>query len=234
MPSSQLVHRNQHCGNKLFCFPFLHPFPRLCRQLKWLWDSKSFQTRWVQDIFWMLYFPFPWFFRPLCVGAAKSFASYQLLSNSLQQYPMKGNSESDVIVTTTCIGVIKCSCGVSKKTKQNKTQSWISVMGWKLLSLHSREQHALLSAKFGLNSIAYPCSSVSHPNASLVKKTPGCGKNVQVCSQTKWKINKTLCLSVNTGCYLQQTRREISVCTTLWQNTHLLQIYIHASFAHKT
>lgn len=119
MPSSQLVHRNQHCGNKLFCFPFLHPFPRLCRQLKWLWDSKSFQTRWVQDIFWMLYFPFPWFFRPLCVGAAKSFASYQLLSNSLQQYPMKGNSESDVIVTTTCIGVIKCSCGVSKKTKQN-------------------------------------------------------------------------------------------------------------------
>lgn len=67
----------------------------------------------------MLYFPFPWFFRPLCVGAAKSFASYQLLSNSLQQYPMKGNSESDVIVTTTYIGVIKCSCGVSKKTKQN-------------------------------------------------------------------------------------------------------------------
>lgn len=49
-------------------------------------------------------------------------------------------------------------------------------MGWKLLSLHSREQHALPSAKFGLNSIAYPCSSVSHPNASLVKKTPGCGK----------------------------------------------------------
>lgn len=47
----------------------------------------------------MLYFPFPWFFRPLCVGAAKSFASYQLLSNNLQQYPMKGNSESDVMVT---------------------------------------------------------------------------------------------------------------------------------------
>lgn len=44
------------------------------------------------------------------------------------------------------------------------------MLGWKQVSLHSREQSPLPSAKFGLNSIAYPHSSVSDSNASPVKK----------------------------------------------------------------
>lgn len=127
---------------------------------------------------------------------------------------------------TACISVINYSCGVSKKTVfffffKHKA----GFLGWKQLSLHSKEQRPLPSTQFGLNSIAYPHSSVSNPNASPVKKTLGLGKtnmckfvieNVISCFK-KYEINKALCLSVNLGCY--HSRKKACFYHTLVEHT---------------
>lgn len=140
----------------------------------------------AKGYFCTLYFPYAWFFRPLCVGAGRTFSSHQPLSNNIQQCN-EGKLWIRCYVNHNMHRLHQCyklflwsqqniclffspSLSPSLSRSLFLTQSRISVLGWKQLSLHSREQHPLPSAKFGLNSIAYPHSSVSNPNACPMKK----------------------------------------------------------------
>lgn len=153
-----------------------------------------------------------------------------LLFQTISSGATEGNSESDVMLTTTCIAcisVINYSRGVSKmsgvsfifsNTKQDLSPRVET-------TLDSREQHPL--PKFELNSIAYPHSSVSNPNASPVKKMP----LAIVTSASLWLriflvLKRTLFICQYWLLSSPQQDKRLFL-------SHSLENYMHASFAHK-
>lgn len=104
-----------------------------------------------------LYFPFAWFFRSLCVWAGRTFSSPEPPSNNIQQ-GKKGNSESDVMLTTTCIGcisVINDSGGVSKMFLQKRRE---------------KKKGAGFQSSGGNNSLSTPESSIQLSKATAKHK----------------------------------------------------------------
>lgn len=119
MLSSQLVNRKQHSGDKLF--HFLHPFSEVVLELYGCWivnplTCKNYRRLPGKDISVCFIFLLPVSSGLLVSGLVKRLPLNNLFQ-TISSSAIKGNSESDVMLTTTCIAcfsVLNYSCGVSK------------------------------------------------------------------------------------------------------------------------
>lgn len=100
-------------------FHFSHPLPSVCGGAEWVWDRNppSLQRVRVRDISVCFIFLLPGSSGLFVSRLVERFPLTNLLFQTISSSAVKGNSESDVILTATCIAwisVINYSCGVSK------------------------------------------------------------------------------------------------------------------------
>lgn len=196
-----------------------------------MWDCNSLYLQKLQQrYFCTLYFPFAWCFRPLCVEAGKPFSSHQPpLSNNIQRCH-GGKLWIRCYVNHNMHRLHQCYKLFSWSQQNIRRFFFFSNTKQDLsprveTTLDSREQHPL--PKFELNSIAYPHSSVSNPNASPVKKMP----LAIVTSASLWLriflvLKRTLFICQYWLLSSPQQDKRLFL-------SHSLENYMHASFAHK-